>query len=134
MKNIISAQSYIRDFVAKTILPTYKFNDWKESLVLSRTQQTQALLDKWDLFGKSFVPMWIEPDMIVAGDWVPGIMLTYKWRINNAEIPVQFTIANMEIQYVEIMDMFKVTEFFGDEFDFVDEFEKSVVMIKLLSK
>jgi hypothetical protein len=134
MKNIVTAQSHIRDFVAKTILPTYKFNDWKESLVLSRTKQTQALLDKWDLFGKSFVPIWIEPDMIVAGDWVPGIMLTYKWRINNAEIPVRFTIANMEIQYVEITDMFKVAELFGDQFDFVNEFEKSVVLIKLLSK
>jgi hypothetical protein len=40
----------------------------------------------------------------------------------------------MEIQYVEITDMFKVAELFGDQFDFVNEFEKSVVLIKLLSK
>ena len=31
MDNIYKAQEYIKDYVSKTIIPNYKFNDWKES-------------------------------------------------------------------------------------------------------
>ncbi len=134
MDNIFKAQDYIKNFVSKSILPTYKFNDWKESLVLSRNKDKDALHKKWDIFGKSFVPFWIEPDIISAGDWVPALMLTYRWNIKDAQIPVRFTICNNEIQYVEITDMFSVNEHFGEGFDFVNEFEKSVVLMTLLRK
>jgi glycogen synthase len=133
MDNIYKAQDYIKDFVAKVILPTYKFKDWKESLVLSRNKDQDALHKKWDIFGKAFVPFWIEPDIISAGDWVPALMLTYRWNVKDTQIPVRFTICNNEIQYVEITDMFAVAKHFGEDFDFIKEFEKSVVLIKLLS-
>ena len=100
MDEIYKAQDYIKDFVSKTILPNYKFNDWKESLVLKRNKDNDALLKKWDIFTKKFIPIWIEPDIIANGDWVPALMLTYKWTIKDAEIPVRFTICNNEIQFV----------------------------------
>lgn len=134
MENIYKAQDYIKDFVTKSMLPTYKFNDWKESLVLSRTKQKDALHKKWDIFGKAFQPMWIEPDIISAGDWIPALMFMYKWKINDAEIPVRFTICNLEILQVEITDMFAVNDHFGKDFDFINEFEKSVVLVKHLSR
>lgn len=133
MDNIFKAQNYIKDFVSNAILPNYKFNDWKESLVLKRNNNQDALKKKWDIFNKSFVPIWVEPDIIANGDWVPALMLTYKWTIKDAEIPVRFTICNKQIQYVEIVDMFAVAEHFGDHFDFIKEFEKSVVLMKALS-
>lgn len=133
MDNIFKAQDYIKDFFSKTILPTYSFNDWKESLVLSRNKDKESLHKKWDIFGKSFVPFWIEPDIISAGDWVPALMLIYRWNIGDKQIPVRFTIYENKIQYVEITDMFVVAEHFGEDFDFIKEFEKSVVLIKLLS-
>ena len=43
MDEIYKAQDYIKDFVSKTILPNYKFNDWKESLVLKRNKDNDAL-------------------------------------------------------------------------------------------
>ena len=46
MDEIYKAQDYIKDFVSKTILPNYKFNDWKESLVLKRNKDNGALLKK----------------------------------------------------------------------------------------
>jgi hypothetical protein len=52
MDEIYKAQDYIKDFVSKTILPNYKFNDWKESLVLKRNKDNDALLKKWDIFTK----------------------------------------------------------------------------------
>lgn len=133
MDNIYKAQDYIKNFVSKIILPTYKFNDWKESLVLSRNKDKDALNKKWDIFGNAFVPFWIEPDIISAGDWVPALMLTYRWTIKDTQVGVRFTIVNCEIQYVEITDMFAVAEHFGKDFDFIKEFEKSVVLIKHLS-
>ena len=60
-------------------------------------------------------------------------MLTYKWTIKDAEIPVRFTICNNEIQFVEITDMFNVAKLFGKNFDFIKEFEKNVVLIKALT-
>ena len=133
MDNIYKAQEYIKDYVSKTILPNYKFNDWKESLVLKRNNDKEALNKKWDIFGSKFVAIWVEPDIISAGDWVPSIMLTYKWTIKGAEFPVRFTICKNEIQFVEITDMFAVSKHFGEDFDFVKEFEKNVVLMKALS-
>jgi hypothetical protein len=133
MDEIYKAQDYIKDFVSKTILPNYKFNDWKESLVLKRNKDNDALLKKWDIFTNKFIPIWIEPDIIANGDWVPALMLTYKWTIKDAEIPVRFTICNNEIQFVEITDMFNVAKHFGKDFDFVKEFEKNIVLIKALT-
>lgn len=133
MDNIYEAQDYINDFVSKTILPTYTFHDWKESLVLSRIKDKESLRNKWDIFGKAFVPLLIEPDINVAGDWIPALMLTYRWYIGDTHIHVRFAICNNQIQYVQITDMFAVSEKFGDDFDFIKEFEKSVVLIKLLS-
>jgi hypothetical protein len=78
MDNIYKAQQYIKDYVSKTLLSTYKFNDWKESLVLKRNNDKDALNKKWDVFGSKFVAIWVEPDIISAGDWVPSIMLNYK--------------------------------------------------------
>ncbi len=133
MENIYKAQDYIKNYVSNTILPNYKFNDWKETLVLKRNNDKEALHKKWDIFTKKFFPFWIEPDIISSGDWVPALMLTYKWTIKDAEIPVRFTICNNEIQYVEITDMFAVAKHFGNDFDFIKEFEKNVVLIKALS-
>lgn len=129
MDNIYKAQDYIKDFVSKTILPKYKFNDWKDSLVLSRNKDTDTLLNKWNFYGNKFFPIWIEPDIIASGDWVPAISCTYRWTIKEANIPVRFTIVNNEIQYVEIVSMFDVAKHFGNDFDFVNEFDKSVAML-----
>lgn len=129
MDNIYKAQDFIKNFVSKSILPKYKFSDWKDALVLSRNGKKDELLDKWNFYNKSFAPTWIEPDIIANGDWVPALMCTYRWTIKNAEIPVRFTIVNNEIQYVEIVSMFDVAKHFGEDFDFVNEFDKSVAML-----
>ena len=134
MDSIYKAQDYIKDFLSKSILPTYKFNDWKESLVLSRTKQTDALHKKWNLFGAAFVPIWIEPDILSAGDWIPAIIFRYRWNINDSEILVRFSICNNLVVQVEIEDMFDVADHFGRGFDFVNEFEKVVLMYGLSKK
>jgi len=47
------------------------------------------------------------------------------------------TIVKNEIKYVEVVDMFKVLEFFNkkykEDFNFKNEFERDVVLVKLLS-
>jgi hypothetical protein len=133
MDNIYKAQDFIEDFLSKTILPKYKFSDWKESLVLSRNKDSDALLEKWNFYGNKFLPIWIEPDIIAAGDWVPAISCTYSWSIKDVNVRVRFTIVNNEIQYVEIVDMFNVANHFGKEFDFVNEFDKSIAMLYNIS-
>jgi len=64
-------------------------------------------------------------------------MLVYKWTIKNTEVPVRVTIVKNEIKYVEVVDMFKVLEFFNkkykEDFNFKNEFERDVVLVKLLS-
>jgi len=64
-------------------------------------------------------------------------MFVYKWTIKNTEVPVRVTIVKNEIKYVEVVDMFKVLEFFNkkykEDFNFKNEFERDVVLVKLLS-
>ena len=48
-------------------------------------------------FYKKFIPIWVALDIISNEDWVPALMLTYKWTIKDADITVRFTICNNEI-------------------------------------
>ena len=131
--HIYEAQHRIKDFISQIILPQLTFDDWKKSLALSLNGNKEDLNKKWDLFGNKFSPLWIEPDIIASGDWIPSMMFTYKWIIKDAEIPVRIMAVKNTIQYVEICDMFNVAKHFGSDFDFSNEFEKNVVMIKHLS-
>lgn len=129
MDNIYKAQDYIREFVSKTILPTYSFNDWKESLVLYRNNKQIELKKKWDIFGETFVPAVVDPEIISGDEWGPALMLIYRWQVKKSKIPVRFTIRVNRIDELEICDAFKVEEIFGKKFNFVNEFEKNIVLI-----
>ncbi len=125
MDNIYKAQEYIREFLNKNLISDYEFEDWKETLVLSTNNNNKALLKKWDLFGKAFVPIFITPNIIADNDkWSPCLSLTYRWSVKDSEISVRLTLVKNELRFVEIKDMFDVNKHFGDELDLVKEFDK----------
>lgn len=135
MDNIYKAQEYIKEFLNKTLISNYDFKDWKETLVLSANNNNNALLKKWDLFGKAFVPSYVTPNIIADTDkWAPCLSIAYRWSVKDAEIGIRLTLVKNELRIVEITDMFAVNKHFGDELDLVKEFEKNVVLIYSLSK
>lgn len=132
MDNLYKASDYIKNYFQSKVLCDYSMNKWKETLLLKRTD-SKAMLEKWNLLGRHFVPSFVEPDIVCGDEWVPSLMLQYLWRVKNADVPVRVSIFRDQVQYVEIVDMFNVAKHFGEDFDFVDEFKKTVELVVALS-
>ncbi len=133
MDNLFKASQHIKTYFQEKVLHNYSLNVWKETLLLKKID-SKAMLEKWSVLGAHFVPTYVEPDIICGDEWTPSLMLQYMWRVQGTEIPVRITIFRDEVKFVEICDMFKVAEHFGDTFDFIDEFKKTVELMLALSK
>lgn len=132
MDNLYKASDYIQNYFQNKVLSNYSMIDWKETLFLKKTD-SEAMLKKWQKLGKHFVPSFVEPEIIGGDEWVPSLMLQYQWRVKDADIPVRVSIVRNQVQYVEIVDMFGVSKHYGESFDFVDEFKKTVELMLALS-
>lgn len=131
MDNLDKASDYIKSYFQEKVLSNYSMSDWKETYFLKRTDSS-AMLKKWSVLGKHFTPTHVEPEINSGDPWVASLLLQYMWRVKDADIPVRVSIFRDQVQFVQIVDMFNVSRHYGNDFDFIDEFKKTVELMLAL--
>ncbi len=135
MENIYKLEQAIKTFFTKEILSTYTFDDWKNCLVQVRNNELAAIRSKWDIFGEGFALVKFTPDVRATEDeWDPSLNLGYSWSVNGINIEIMLVIVKNELRFVICSDIPDMTSKLGDNFDFENEFEKSVEILYKLKQ
>lgn len=134
MENIAKLQDYICDYLDKELAKFYSFDVWKDLLVKLRHDPKNVEANKvFDRYGDAFKVRRLMVDVKASSDdWVPTLSIEYVLKINQLSVGVRAIIVKDKVLYVQLLDMFTLVEKFGEEFDYVREFEKNVVLMTAL--
>ena len=134
MENIAKLQDYIGNYLESELAKFYSFDVWKDLLVMLRqAPRNTAAISVFDRYGDAFKVRQLYADITATQeDWTPALSVEFDWRLKGATIGFRVMIVKDKIFYVQLLDMYNVLQKFGDDFDYVKEFEKTVVLMTAL--
>ena len=134
MDNISKFQDYVAQYFEKQISSFYTFEVWKDVLVLLRkSQKSPDAFKKFNVFGRSFNLLSLTADVRASNDeWAPCLNLVYVWRNKDFIVSISFMLVKAQLTQTQILDMRSVYKHYSDSYDFVDAFEKTVVLMNVL--
>jgi hypothetical protein len=136
MNNIADLQDYVGDYFEKEFAKFYDFKLWKNLLVMLRAAPKNAEAFKlMSRFGDKLKVRQMTVDVRASNDeWAPTLSIEYEWEHKDASLVIRVIVVKQEIYTVQLVDSFNVCEEFGEDYNFVNEFEKSVVLINALKQ
>lgn len=134
MENIAKLQDYVSDYLDKDLGKFYSFNVWKDLLVMLRQAPKSAEAKSvFDRYGDVFKVRQVYADITATKeDWTPALSVEFDWKVKATTVGLRVMIVKDKVFYVQLLDMYNVVQKFGDNFDYVKEFEKTVVLMTAL--
>lgn len=134
MENIAKLQDYVSDYLDKDLGKFYSFNVWKDLLVMLRQAPKSAKAKSvFDRYGDVFKVRQVYADITATKeDWTPALSVEFDWKVKATTVGLRVMIVKDKIFYVQLQDMYNAVQNFGDDFDYVKEFEKTVVLMTAL--
>ena len=134
MENIAKLQDYICEYFDKELSEFYSFAVWKDILVALRQAPKNAAAYKvFDRYGDAFKVRQMFVDVRASNeDWTPTLSIEYDWKTKEGNVGVRMIVVKDKVLYAQLLDMFDVVDKLGEDFDYVREFEKTVVLMKAL--
>lgn len=131
MDNIYALQDSMTEFFSKEFENVLTFKVWKDILCLTRDpfSGTEAL-KLFDRYGKNFIPRSVDADVRMSSDlWSPSLAIGFVWSHQGVNINMVVFFQSGEVLRTQVLDMHRVQNHFGDDYDFVKAFDKSVVLL-----
>lgn len=134
MQNIFDLQDFLKDFFNKELKKFYNFDLWsKVHACNGDSSEKENIQKQFDRFGTSLTPVMIDVNVKASPDpWAPCCHIEYEWKCQNNVIGVVMLLVKDEIFWLKVNDMKFVYSTFGGQFDFKDEFIKTVVLVNAL--
>ena len=134
MENIAKLQDYVSDYLDKDLGKFYSFNVWKDLLVMLRQAPKSAEAKSvFDRYGDVLKVRQVYADITATKeDWTPALSVEFDWKVKATTVGLRVMIVKDKVFYVQLLDMYNVVQKFGDNFDYVKEFEKTVVLMTAL--
>jgi hypothetical protein len=134
VENIAKLQDYICEYFEKELSQFYSLSVWKDVLVaLRQAPKNEAAFKVFDRFGDAFKVRQMFVDVQASNDaWAPTLSIEYDWKIKESKIGVRIIVVKDKVLYAQLLDMYSVVKIFDEEYDYVKEFEKTVVLMKAL--
>ena len=134
MENIAKLQDYVGDYLDKELDKFYSFDVWKDLLVMLRqAPKNAAAISIFERYGDAFKIRRMDVDVIATKeDWTPALSVEFDWKVKATTVGLRVMIVKNKVFYVQLLDMYNVVQNFGDDFDYVKEFEKTVVLMRAL--
>ena len=134
MENIAKLQDYVSDYLDKDLGKFYSFDMWKDLLVMLRqAPKSAAAKSVFDRYGDVFKVRQVYADITATKeDWTPALSVEFDWKVKATTVGLRVMIVKNKVFYVQLLDMYNVVQKFGDDFDYVKEFEKTVVLMTAL--
>ena len=134
MKNCLDFQDYIKKYFDQEIKKFDTFKVWRDLLVaLRRNHRSSVAHAMFNKFGKALTVTMMMVDVRATEDgWTPTLMVSFDWDAGEQIISLQLTIARDEVLFASISNMRDAVESLGDDFDYIEAFEKTVVIMNAL--
>lgn len=134
MENLAKLQDYVCEYLENELTKFYSFKVWKDVLVMLRQAPKNAsAFEIFDRYGDALKVRMMTADVSATNeDWVPTLSIDYEWKMKDVSLGLRAIIIRDKVHYVQLLNMMELDEKFGDEFDYVKEFEKTVVLMKAL--
>lgn len=134
MQNIFDLQDFLKEFFNKEFKKFYDFDLWTRiNASNGNPSEKEIVLKEFDRFRPSMVPVMFNVNVKGSPDpWAPCCQIEYDWKCQNNVISVVMLLVKDEILWLKVNDMKFVYSTFGGQFDFKDEFIKTVVLMNAL--
>lgn len=134
MDNIYALQESMTAFFKKDLENWVTFDTWKDTLCSTRDPLSgNSAVKIFDRYGDKLTPQTVDAEVQLTNDpWSPSFAIGFVWNHKDVNIKATVFFVAGEVIRTQVMDMFRVNAHFGDDYDFVKAFEKSVVLLSAL--